>query len=184
MSSSLLESLSEFISDARLSPYRGAVDSGDDSLIYALYFWNTALCESFYPALQALEVGLHNSLYLAIQNHTGVDYWFTDVLTESHNEELSRIHRRLERRLGQSVKLTSDLVVGNSEFGFWTRFFSDEYADPRKSNHVPPAVLISVFPHRPRRRNFDLAAINRRLSPIQRFRNRVFHHEPLAPRLP
>ena len=179
MSSNLLESLSQFISDARLRPYREAVGSSDDLLIYALYFWNTALCESFYPALQALEVGLRNSLHLAIKDYTGVDYWFTNLLTENHREELSRIQRRLERRSGQAVDLTSDLVVGNSEFGFWTRFFSNEYADPRESNHVPPGILISVFPHRPSRSYFDLATINRRLSPLQRFRNRVFHHEPI-----
>lgn len=179
MSNSLLESFSEFISDARLKPYRESVDSSDELLIYALYFWNTALCESFYPALQALEVGLRNSLYLAIRNHTGLDNWFETVLTESHTEELSRIQRRLARHTGQPVDLTADLVVGNSEFGFWTRFFTGEYADPRKSNHLPPAVLISAFSHQPRHRNFDLAAINRRLSPIQRFRNRIFHHEPI-----
>ena len=179
MSSSILESLSEFISDARLKPYREAVESDDELLIYALYFWNTALCESFYPALQALEVGLRNSLSSAISRHTGLDYWFADVLTEQHSEELSKIRRRLRNNAGQPVNITTDLAVGNSEFGFWTRFFTNEYADPRKSNHIPPAVLISAFPHRPQRGNFDLAAINRRLSPIQRFRNRVFHHEPI-----
>lgn len=179
MSNSLFESLSEFISDARLKPYREAVESDDEFLICALYFWNTALCESFYPALQALEVGLRNSLYSAIRNHTGIDYWFKSILTESHSEEISRIQRRLEGRSGQPVNLTADLVVGNSEFGFWTRFFSKEYANPRQSNHLPPAVLISAFPHQLGRSSFGLATINRRLSPIQRFRNRVFHHEPI-----
>lgn len=77
-------------------------------------------------------------------------------------------------------------LVAELDFGFWTGLFQGWYIfrsnrDPRlwgSSAKHPSDLLSRVFPHRlPRPRNPHEVAPT--LNELRKFRNRVFHHEPI-----
>jgi hypothetical protein len=71
---SLYQQLKRACSPDRIEAYRNSGD--DDHEALARYVWNTCLCESLYPALQNLEIGLRNSLNSAITKSLNDSHWF------------------------------------------------------------------------------------------------------------
>jgi hypothetical protein len=47
--------------------------------IYVYYAWNTALSESLYAPLQALEVALRNTIHTNASNHFNSEMWFENT---------------------------------------------------------------------------------------------------------
>ena len=165
-----LAGLANSISEDRLRPYRQGVDS--EPRVYARYLWNTALCESLYPALNGLEIALRNSIHDAICQLVGKEFWFEDILVENGVEQFEEIKDRLSER---NKLLTPGQIVSDSNFGFWTHLFNKAY---ESKGILWPALLQSVFPYAPAKIR-TRKEFSRRLNKFRELRNRVFHYEPI-----
>jgi hypothetical protein len=140
------------------------------------YFWNVALCEALYPALDALEVSLRNSIHASATTAYATPFWFDQpgVLIRKHPGivQAARDSLTYYRR-----PHTAGRIVAELNFGFWTGVMTGPYEQHFwKPNNY--ALLRATFPHIPykirtRKNIYD------RYNAIRFLRNRVFHFEPI-----
>ena len=133
--------LQKAISENRLSSYRCSRDNSEVEC-YALYLWNIALSESFYPALHGLEVTLRNSIHNAASNKFGNENWFDQVLQPNQQETLKEIKDRLSKQSKPSDDINQ--LVASSSFGFWVSLFNKGYEVV-----LWHSLLKDVFPYMP-----------------------------------
>jgi hypothetical protein len=162
------------ISASRLEVYR-LVGDGDLEVL-AKYLWNVALCESFYPTLQTLEVGLRNRLHGVLTIHYRTEYWFDQYPTFLDSRELAIVKQAKEILRYRGKAPDPNRIVAELNFGFWTSLL-----DSRYEQKLWPKLLKTAFPDMPRsmrtRRN-----LSSRFNKIRKLRNRVFHHERIVQR--
>lgn len=169
---SLYEQIRAVCSPERIDPYKSG-RSEIEALTF--YVWNTALCESFYPCLQNLEIGLRNRLNMAICQSFGDPKWYKDssIVIDLNGQQKVAVAEQLIRDKGKAI--TPSRVVAELNFGFWTGLFSTPYDAViwRRSG-----LLKAAFPFLSKytRKRSVLAD---RFGNIRHFRNRVFHHEPI-----
>jgi hypothetical protein len=136
-----------------------------------LYEENTKLAESFYTALQAVEVCLRNCAQEQLTARYGAG-WFQNgapgfsAISQSMIGEAFGI--LAEARKSQPYDAND--VVAELRFAFWVGLLSTHY-----DATLWRQCLYRAFPNagKPRR------IIHGRLNAIRRFRNRVMHHEPI-----
>jgi hypothetical protein len=157
----------------RFAPYKVG-RSEIDAL--ALYVWNVALSEAFYPSLQNLEIALRNRINTAITvSYKGDAYWFDNpdiVVEQIAKDSVEEAKDKIEDR-GDAI--TPFRVVSELNLGFWSGLLGSKYdvAIWRRSG-----VLPSAFPYMPSGvRSRERA--RKEFSSIKKFRNKVFHHEPI-----
>ena len=165
-----MEGLLESISVERLAPYRKDVESEDSLVPYARYFWNTALCESLYPTLNALEITLRNSLHGAVSDYKGTIEWFEEVLVSQDLPALEEIRKRL---VEHNIPQVAGQIVANSDFGFWARLLNARY-----EGVLWPALLRNAFPHMPNS-IMTRKTLSIRMNRVRYISNRVFRYEPI-----
>lgn len=140
------------------------------------YLWNITLCEALYPALNALEIALRNSLCDALARRYGTECWFDrpGILIRLQPSEIDRAREKIKSK---GKPETPGRIIAELGFGFWTTLLSGPYDRHlwKPSNY---ALLREVFPHIPykvRTRTF----IYKRYNHIRFLRNRAFHFEPI-----
>lgn len=155
-----------------MAPYRKG-RSEIDAL--ALYVWNIDLSEAFYPILQNLEVGLRNKLNDALATSYTDSWWFEDPGIMVDKFAKDRVEEAKNRLYDNGTDITESGVVSELSFGFWSGLFSKQY-EPVIWRR--PSLLRDAFPYMSNiiRKRSVLAT---RFNDIRRFRNRVFHHEPI-----
>ena len=149
--------------------------------VYVYYAWNTALSESLYAPLQALEVALRNTIHNTATDHFNDDMWFanTSILHDSFQKKsIAKAKTSLIKR-GADIK--PNRIIAELSFGFWTSLFNVQY--DIKLWHP---LIRKTFPHMLKKYR-TRGNIGRRLNKIRNLRNRIFHYEPiwyrpLAPR--
>ena len=158
-------------STPRMTPYISPADDDEiDSL--ARYYWNIALCESFYPSLHCLEVVLRNSLHDALTSVKGKPDWYDTpgLLRPSEQKLLTHAKDELIRN---RKPLEPGRIVAELTFGFWTNLLVRYYD---RSVAIPVIPLAFAFaPARSRVRR----VIHPILEDTRFLRNRIFHHEPI-----
>lgn len=158
------------VSDKRLQNFRRTNDSERDQL--ARYIWNTEICESFYPILHFLEIGLRNSLHDSITHvKRGDASWFN--LPFICEKNAARVEDAIAAIKEKGKDHTDpNRIVAELNFGFWTRLFNTHY---QKELWNDKAFLIRAFPYaKSTERSRGTLAL--RMDQIRRFRNRIFHH--------
>ncbi|HEX20056.1 MAG TPA: hypothetical protein ENG78_04465 [Acidiferrobacteraceae bacterium] len=173
MQGNFSNSLKKAISHERLDAYIQRGTDGSDLNLFAHYAWNIALCESLYPALQALEVSLRNSLHDAAVETFNSDSWFDDPRLISHPNELESIKKAKDILRIHNKPLESGRIVAELQFGFWTSLF-----DRRYEQVLWPKLIKKVVPSMPKRLR-TRRNLSKRFNRIRHIRNRVFHHEPI-----
>lgn len=167
------------VSDPRLNAFRSAEATDQEAL--ASYFWNVSLCEAFYPSLHMVEIAFRNALNSTISAVHGA-HWFEDhqVLISSHGQR--DIAKAKEELKSQGKAAEPGRIVAALDFGFWTSLLGREYHDSlqRGSSHKPlwPYLLDFAFPSVPPEYRYR-KRLAERAHESRRFRNRVFHHEPI-----
>ena len=172
-----------FLSPERLAPFR--IDPNDsEELVLERYLWNLELASAFYGPLHVFEIGMRNAVDRAFSNAYGPD-WLTatGILAKREADSvLKAINELAKRRESQSRgKLIAELM-----FGFWVGLFYKTYENsPLYSQKNPPphslfwpSQIKSVFPHAPKSMQ-TRKAMSARIEDIKKFRNRIFHHEPI-----
>ena len=154
----------------RLLHYFAPSPGTDYIQAFGAYMWNITLCESFYPALQGVEVTLRNRVHQAAAAEFGDDFWFRTRLI---GRERETIHN-LDIVFAQTANhVDPGNYISECSFGFWVGLFRGDYEQVLWTRLLP-----AVFPHAPRRLR-QRSGIHARLDRIRRLRNRVFHHEPI-----
>ncbi len=181
MPESYLAELEKVISHSRLNQYRQKHES--DLNVATRYFWNVALCESLYPCLNALEVGLRNSIHHAASTVYSDEYWFDlpGVLLKRQPVQLHSARNSLVKQ-GKPSPHTAGRIIAELNFGFWTTLLSDPY---HSSFWMPNGakLLKLAFPHMKNAERIR-SEIHHRFDTVRFLRNRVFHFEPIWKGLP
>lgn len=146
----------------------------DDERAIRLYRANIQLSESFYSLLSMYEVALRNSLNRELTEYFETEDWYLQISNEpglkNLNANISTAKRHIAKR---DENITANKVIAELTLGFWVRLFNAEY------ERILWKPLRRAFPYMPKnqkqRKNVS-APINK----IRDFRNRVFHHEPIA----
>jgi hypothetical protein len=166
------------ISRPRLTSYGMVPDPTCDLVhVVASHGRNIVLCEALYPLLHILEVVVRNRVHDAFSAHYGTTEWFR--LPWIHANELASIQKAEAELQKHHKALSPDNIVAELTFGFWCSMFNKRY-EPSHSNEPWPALLKTVLPRAPRWAR-TRARILGRLEKARSIRNRVFHHEPVAP---
>ncbi len=164
-----------WLSLARFHAYLEACDRDHDRAL-ALYAWNSRVSAAFMEVLCHLEVLFRNAIdqqfpeVSADQSLSIIarDVWLCDprLLTDESRE---RVNEAIQRLTIEKRQPTRGRVVASLSFGFWRALFSGRYEDLWRSH------LRKAFPNGNGRR----AQVNRLVTPILRFRNRIAHHEAI-----
>lgn len=170
------------ISRVRLENYRP--QGANDLEMITNYFFNLEISESLYPALQAFEIALRNSIHLALSDLYGTSYWFDDphlfpITQPPHPENRQRRSIRDARKtLADNKKpMDSDRIVAELHFGFWHGMLIRPFES--KIWRIDSwRLLRETFPNAPRR-NFDRQIAWTACDRIRIIRNRVMHYEPV-----
>jgi len=149
----------------------------DESKAILHYHLNIELSESFYSVLSMFEVALRNSLNRELTNYFGTADWYLKLESIPGLKSLKgNISTAKKHIINRNESITADKVVAELTLGFWVRLLNAEY------ELILWKPLRKAFPNlekTQRQRNKVSAPINK----IRDFRNRVFHHEPIAWRL-
>lgn len=170
---SFFERFERALSQDRLGPYRNRAQCPDAEVL-ANYLWNVALCEALYPALHGVEVGLRNAIHQGATDIFRSDRWFEASYPGLDPREQVKLAEAKAELADQRKPETSGRIVAALSFGFWTTLLDLRYERVLWQG----GLLRAAFPGVPRpiRTRRDISA---RFQSIRKFRNRVFHHEPI-----
>lgn len=170
----------------------------DPDLAFRLYRWNMLLAETFLMPCHLLEVGLRNGISRKMWDRFGPEWplkarprreWNdapaltpqmrqlpeqAQIKIAAQREEM--IRNRTARNIASPV--TSDCVISQMSFGFWTNMFSRRYRDVLWNGR---AIRV-VFPSSPA--NTTTVDIYQKLGKVREIRNRVAHHEVIFTKQP
>jgi hypothetical protein len=163
------------ISVPRLQKYLDACN-GNTKTAMKLYRSNIRLSQKIFAVMSIFEVVLRNSINTHYKKFKGSN-WLADAIDNSTGylnapgcEHSLHSINEIIQNLG--INYTHDKVLAALSFGFWTfQFGSKEYA-------AAGNTLLSAFPARPY--NTHKKIIFKRLLSINKFRNRIAHHEPIC----
>lgn len=156
-----MERNTDWISDARFSPYRREAD-GDDSVAWALYEWNARIASTLSECIHHAEVILRNSMVRNLGKIHPMSYpWNTDM---------PAVVAAAKRR-ARSGGATSDDVISELTLGFWMRFLEQSVENDELWRHH----LKDAFPFSPGTRQSVLRAV----SDMRDLRNRCAHQDSL-----
>jgi len=163
------------ISQSRFATY--LIASGHNEIrALRLYLWNAQLGEAFHTPIQAVEVGLRNSVNNALAKEFTHNWWecadLFQLLDEERKGDLSTVFRRIRNR---GLELCTDQVVAGLSLGFWVGMLDGRYNPAIWSRHLRVS-----FPHLPIGRARQSLSVE--ASKVARLRNRISHHEPLIAR--
>jgi hypothetical protein len=117
-----------------------------------------------------LEIALRNAIHNSFTIHFKSADWFSKF---SQPELFDQVNVAKRKILAANNQMTADKVVAELTFGFWTALFNKQYA---KDFWKP---LMYAFPllETPNKRRDK---ISYKLNQIRKFRNRIFHYEPIG----
>ena len=166
-----VQELTRALSQKRYDPYlKGA--GYKPELAFQLYLYNARLAKSFLFPLHVVEVVLRNAIDEVLTKDFNanwhVDRAFTSLLTPESSASLSKAVARASSNSGGASK---DNVVANLNFDFWSNLFRSEYDRSLWQTNMATLLPNAIYPTR---HNFQAIVAS-----INRFRNRIAHHEPI-----
>jgi hypothetical protein len=172
--------LAQYLSPTRLGRYLVATGNSRDKAL-KLYRINLRAAQGFYPVLNLFEVVCRNAIYDKIASHFSDPAWIitqksgfmSDSTLRPSKFYLKNCVTKSERaitRTGGTV--TPGKIIAEQTFGFWTSLFDTHHF------RLIGGVVIGCFPGKPAHENRN--SINRKLVSIRKFRNRVYHNEPIC----
>ncbi|MEQ1676818.1 MAG: hypothetical protein ABL876_08960 [Chitinophagaceae bacterium] len=166
MNTSALEKL---LSPKRLSTYYNLFPADKEKAI-EYYRLNTQISESLYPLLSNFEITLRNSIHHSFTIHYKSEEWFSRF---GPPELLEQVHIAKQKILKGHNQITADKVIAELTLGFWTALFNKQYA---KDFWKPLTYAFPLLNSANKRRD----KISYKLNHIRKFRNRIFHYEPVS----
>lgn len=144
------------------------------------YAQNTKLSQAFYPILSILEISLRNTIDTMLKTYIDKDWIEKEIQTRKflHDydyETLQKAYEETKKKYSKD-KFSYGKVISNLNFGFWTNLCSKKYND---RIWTKKGRFSSVFVNYPKDMQQQIHSISLKLDSVRRFRNRVFHYEPI-----
>lgn len=198
MNNSNFNNIEKMISTMRLTSYRSSknyingicnIPKNNKELV-TNYILNAKLSENFYFLLQNLEVSLRNAIYDNFNSHFGsIDFFYLNNFKtkDSKNYDISlEFHSFSCWKMIGDVKFqfyknrippTHGKIISELNFGFWTTLLEEKYYTPL----IWRQIFKNVFPHFPHGHiiDNDVPIVSDKINKIRKFRNRIFHYEPI-----
>jgi hypothetical protein len=148
--------------------YRGE----DDECTLRRVVWNAALSEALYSPLQGLEVGVRNSIHLAISNLYGGPDWILVPGSYLRPSEQDMMQDAIVQLGARGKLITPGCMISELKFGFWTSLFDAHY------DKLWHKIIKPVFPAMPNAIR-TRGEISRRINSVRHLRNAVSHHHSI-----
>ena len=161
--------LEKLLSSKRLYTYYRMFPTDNNKAI-EYYCLNTQVSESLYPLLCNLEIALRNSIHNSFSIHFKSPDW---PLSLTYPELQDQVGIAKRKTLAVNNSTTSDKIVAALTFGFWTSLFNKQYA---KDFWKPLMYAFPLLDPSYKRRD----KISFKLNQVRKFRNRIFHYEPIC----
>lgn len=157
----------KFISDIRLQNYTN----------FQEYKQNLYQCETYYILLSIFEVSLRNSINNYFISKISDDWLENDIL---HDDTKHKIAGAKKQILQRREIVTYDKIIAELPFGFWTSLFRKSY-----TNLIRIKDIKNIFPNIPSKNEtlINRSILDKKLNHIRKFRDRVFHYEPIINKL-
>lgn len=195
-----------FITSPRLSSFITTFRPVQDYEIYGVYIWAQHAASSIYPLLQNLEITLRNSIDREATRRFGKKWWdnpalacktriqsthFYGKITQAI-DNLNRTWEQDRRLLGLPPEnppaWSHDQIIAATDFSAWHFILKNEFAAPGGRNHgthqhyLWPTSFGRCFRNYATfsSKNADARKfLQERLIELRKYRNRLFHHEPI-----
>lgn len=160
------EIINKFITSKRFNAYENMSE----------YELNLVISKNMYIPLSVLEVSIRN----AVNNHFSQFYGNGWVLNEARFLQRDAIRKIIEakKRIEErNETLSSEKLVAELSFGFWTSLFQQPYDKVLRFTN-----LKQIFSNLPKKNDkmVDRKYISAQLNLIRAFRNRIFHYEKIV----
>ncbi|WP_237269647.1 hypothetical protein [Synechocystis sp. CACIAM 05] len=135
------------------------------------------MSECFYPLLQSYEITLRNHFDHAIYCVYGED-WLVPT-TKAHLFLCDKDREKIQKIIqSQGRDLRHNQILSSLTLGFWTALSYREYEHKQK---LYPVLFKNkdFMPQLPRSLR-TRAILSNTLGDINKFRNKIFHHEPIC----
>ena len=164
-----IEVLERLFSKSRLETYYRIFPHDQEKAI-TYYQINTQISESFYPLLSNFEIVLRNSIHNSFSIHFKSENWYEHI---NYPELKDQINVAKSKISISKKEFTIDKLVSELTLGFWTALFNKKYA---KDFWKPLMYAFPMISKEQKHRN----TIAFKLNNIRKFRNRIFHFEPIC----
>jgi hypothetical protein len=163
------ENLERLLSAKRLETYY-QLFNGEKNNAIEYYQLNTKISEAFYPLLANLEITLRNSIHQSFTVRFGTENWFEEVGYQDLADQIKIAHSKI---IKNRQLLNCDKIVAELTFGFWTSLFNKQYA---RLFWRPLMFAFKELEDQQKHRD----KIAYKLNQVRKFRNRIFHYEPIC----
>jgi hypothetical protein len=165
--------VANIISQERLTKYMTAA-GGDAEFALEIYGWNIQISEAFFPILSAAEVCLRNTVSARVIQEYGYQWWENAQFHSLIGPTGKGIVLRTRNKLSKDGVVTSGRMIAELTFGFWVQML--------RAENVPDlwTPLHTHFADLPATVSYD--EFYSRCDEVAKFRNRIFHHEPIIQR--
>lgn len=164
-----IEDLQRLFSKSRLETYYRLFPSNKQKAI-EYYQVNTQIAEAFYPLLSNFEVVLRNSIHNSFSVHFKSEDWYEQIKYPELKDQINVAKSKISL---SKKEFTIDKLVSELTLGFWTALFNKKYA---KDFWKPLMYAFPLIEKELKHRN----TIAFKLNNIRKFRNRIFHYEPIC----
>ncbi len=161
--------LERLLSQSRLTTYYQLFPNDKQKAI-EYYQLNTQIAESLYPLLSNLEIVLRNAIHNSFSIHFKNTNWYAHVTYPELQDQINIAKSKISASKNQ---ITIDKLVSELTLGFWTSLFNKNYA---KDYWKPLMYAFPLLSKQQKHRN----VIAFKLNNIRKFRNRIFHYEPIC----
>lgn len=204
-------SILPLITTPRLSSFITTFKPVHDFEIYGVYIWAQHAASSIYPLLQNLEVSLRNSIDREATRRFGLKWWNNPCLGCKGNIQLTRFYAKIKEAVDKldrewkqerykqhestinPPEWSHDKIIAATDFSAWHFILKNEFAAPMGRNngsynhYLWPLSLGKCFKNYANYSSKSAEArkqLQDRLIELRKYRNRLFHHEPIWVKAP
>ncbi len=163
------ENLEKLLSVKRLETYY-KMFNGDKCKAIEYYQVNTKISETLYPLLANLEIALRNSINHSFSVRFKTEIWFETLNYPALTDQVTIAKSNIVKNRQQ---LGCDKTVAELTFGFWTSLFDKQYA---RIFWRPLMFAFKELENEQKHRD----KIAYKPNQVRKFRNRIFHYEPIC----
>ena len=172
--------IEKHFSAQRLNKYRFPSNNNKTKTL-KLYKANLLVSRSFYPLLSVFEIVTRNSIYNVLASYFNDTDWIINQQNGFMSDNSLRrgsfylrteVARCIQKLTQNQSTITSGKVIAEQTFGFWTSLL-----EPYHFRLIRGKTL-DAFPNR--LRGYGRSDVLKSLKKIQKFRNRIYHNEPIC----
>ncbi len=138
---------------------------------YEYFLLVAEISAALWVHIVTFETTLRNFLHKSLSKAYGEKRWWLvqDLLTRKDEQDVNRVHKRLERR---KKHISAQLLISNLSLSFWIELLSTRY------HETIWLKIVGYFPVDPGRRS----EFHRKAREIRNLRNSIAHHGPIMRR--